>query len=102
MSAPAIPLTAAEVITCGRALYRAVQDATWPQDEQAIGVLMRASSRLSTEIGVCARVQDDGFPVTTGRVASARKAASDLIAAAVACGLDVTAVTGSSEGQAAA
>lgn len=78
---PVIPLTADEVITSGRALYKAVQDATWPQDPESIAVLMRASSRLSTEIQVCARVRDDGFAVTPGRIASTRRAASDLLAA---------------------
>lgn len=97
-----IPLTAAEVITSGRALYKAVQDATWPQDPDSIAALMRASSRVWTETEVCKRVLGDGFPVTPGRVASARRAVSDLIAAAVACGLDVTAAIGGSEGQAAA
>ena len=86
------PLTAEEVIATGSALYRAVQGAGWPAGGRA--ALMRASSRLSTEIQICKRVLDDGFTVTPGRIASARKAAGDLIAAALACGIDVAAFAG--------
>jgi hypothetical protein len=74
----AIPLTADEVIACGRELYRRAQQANWP--EEGTEALRRASSRLWTETEICARIRDDGMRVTPGRIASARKAAGELIA----------------------
>lgn len=99
-AAATVPLTADEVITRGREVYRAAQDADWP--EEGRGVLLRASSRLATEIGICARVRDDGMTVTPGRIASARKAMGDLLAALHAyCGPEVAADVSSEEARAA-
>lgn len=95
-----IPLTADEVIDAGRELHRAAQQADWPEEGRS--VLLRASSRLATETAICASVRDDGFTVTPGRVASARKAMGDLIAALHAyCGPEVAAALGGEEAKAA-
>jgi hypothetical protein len=73
------PETDDEIIAYGREIYRRAQQADWPQD--GVEALRFASSRLWTETEVCARVRADGFPVTPGRRARARRAAGELLQA---------------------
>lgn len=93
--------TADEIIACGRELYRRVQQLGWP--EGGISALRGLSSRLWTETEVCARVRDEGMPVTAGRLAAAREAQVNLIRAVHAyCGDDAAAFASGQDGSAAA
>lgn len=96
-----IPVTADEIITHGREIYRRAQQAGWPDEGR--DVLLRASSRLWTETEICARVRDDGFQVTPGRLARAREAASGLLQALHSyCGAEAAAIVSGEAGQVAA
>lgn len=96
-----IPETADEIVAYGFELYRLAQQLDWP--EEGRDALRNAASLLWTETEVCARVRADGFVVTPGRLARARKAAGELIQAIHAyCGPDAAARISRQEGSAAA
>ena len=100
-AAGTIPFTAYELVPVAREVYRRAQRADWPEEGRT--TLLRLSSRLWTETEIIARVRDDGGTVTPGRVATARKAATDLLLALHAwCGPEAAlAATAAEEAQAA-